>query len=160
MQLLQVISEYGHTVQLQNCHLCWRRLLVAPQDVIFSLRASPLTVAAISKNSSPLPSRPIHFFPLPSVRSRPHLLYVYSLWRLLVITNVSNNAVIRIWSSTAKLSGIHMFRYGVYSPEEWLWIDSNNKNGNETFHRDLSWPWVAGDLLSLWSSGGLKLPEL
>jgi len=26
-----------HTVQLQNCHLCWRRLLVAPQDVTFFL---------------------------------------------------------------------------------------------------------------------------
>jgi len=22
------------------------------------------------------------------------------------------------------------FLYGVYSPQEWLWIDSNSKNGN------------------------------
>ena len=52
MQLLQVILEYGHTVQLQNCHLCWTRLLVAPQDVTFSLPASPRIAAAIYNKSS------------------------------------------------------------------------------------------------------------
>jgi len=34
------------------------------------------------------------------------MLYVYSSWRLLVITNVSRNVVICIWSSTAKPSGV------------------------------------------------------
>jgi len=43
-------------------------------------------------------------------RSRPnnssHLLYVYSSWSLLMITNASHNAVICIRSSTAKLLGV------------------------------------------------------
>jgi len=35
-----------------------------------------------------------------------HLLYVYSSWLLLVITNVSHNAVVCIRSSTAKLLAV------------------------------------------------------
>jgi len=47
-----------------------------------------------------------------------------------VIKNVSLNTVIHIRSSKAKLLGVRTFRYGVWRGGKWLWIDSNNKNGN------------------------------
>jgi len=55
---------------------------------------------------------------------KPRLLRPSTLWHDMLWTGVGRRRT--SWGG---------FLYGLYWPGEWLWIDSNGKNGNQTSHR-------------------------